>query len=90
MNSILFSVNWVPLDEYYYGKSEGDLSYAEEKNEFRFKVSFHCCFCSDIIHPFNTFMKIIFRSQCWFCNKMLYNNIKDAYFVKYTSELSIC
>uniref|UniRef100_K1R6V0 Pogo transposable element with ZNF domain n=1 Tax=Magallana gigas TaxID=29159 RepID=K1R6V0_MAGGI len=31
-------VNWVPLDEYYYGKSEGDLSYAEEKNEFRFKV----------------------------------------------------
>ncbi|XP_065943924.1 uncharacterized protein [Magallana gigas] len=43
-------VNWVPLDEYYYGKSEGDLSYAEEKNEFRFK--------------------------CWYCNKMLYNNIK--------------
>ncbi|XP_056001961.1 uncharacterized protein LOC125661824 isoform X2 [Ostrea edulis] len=43
-------VNWVPLDEFYYGKSEGDPTYNEEKNEFRFK--------------------------CWYCNKMLYNNIK--------------
>lgn len=43
-----------------------------------------------LIHPFSTFMKLIFQSQCWFCNKMLYNNIKDAHFVKYTSELSIC
>nr|XP_022311754.1 uncharacterized protein LOC111116988 isoform X1 [Crassostrea virginica] len=42
--------NWVPLDEFYYGKSEGDPSYIEEKSEFRFK--------------------------CWYCNKMLYNNIK--------------
>ncbi|XP_062583984.1 uncharacterized protein LOC134245743 isoform X2 [Saccostrea cucullata] len=42
--------NWVPLDEFYYGKMEGDPTYSEEKNEFRFK--------------------------CWYCNKMLYNNIK--------------
>ncbi|XP_063438123.1 uncharacterized protein LOC134719102 isoform X2 [Mytilus trossulus] len=42
--------NWVPLDEYYYGKMEGDPTYEEEKGEFRFK--------------------------CWYCNKMLYNNVK--------------
>ena len=30
---------WVPLDEYYYGKMEGDPSYTEVKGEFRFKVS---------------------------------------------------
>ena len=30
---------WVPLDEYYYGKKEGDPAYREEKGEFRFKVS---------------------------------------------------
>ena len=29
---------WVPLDEYYYGKKEGDPSYREEKGEYRFKV----------------------------------------------------
>ena len=28
----------MPLDEFYYGKSEGDPSYTEEKSEFRFKV----------------------------------------------------
>ncbi|CAC5359085.1 POGZ [Mytilus coruscus] len=44
------SGNWVPLDEYYYGKMEGDPTYGEEKGEFRFK--------------------------CWYCNKMLYNNVK--------------
>ncbi|KAK3096156.1 hypothetical protein FSP39_023825 [Pinctada imbricata] len=44
------SGNWVPLDEYYYGKMEGDPTYSENKDEFRFK--------------------------CWYCNKMLYNNIK--------------
>ena len=37
---ILFSANWVPLDEYYYGKKEGDPVYREEKGEFRFKVRF--------------------------------------------------
>ncbi|XP_060076236.1 uncharacterized protein LOC132555873 isoform X2 [Ylistrum balloti] len=42
--------SWVPLDEYYYGKMEGDPSYVEEKGEYRFK--------------------------CWYCSKMLYNNIK--------------
>ncbi|XP_013408482.1 uncharacterized protein LOC106172366 isoform X2 [Lingula anatina] len=42
--------NWVPLDEYYYSKKEGDPSYREEKGEFRFK--------------------------CWYCHKMLYNNVK--------------
>lgn len=52
MNLILFLVNWVFLDEYYYGKLEGDLLYVEEKNEFRFKVSFYCCFCSEIINLF--------------------------------------
>lgn len=30
--------NWVPLDEYYYGKMEGDPTYSEEKGEHRFKV----------------------------------------------------
>ena len=29
----------MPLDEYYYGKKEGDPAYREEKGEFRFKVS---------------------------------------------------
>lgn len=52
ISGILFSVNWVPLDEYYYGKSEGDLLYTEEKNEFRFKVSFHCWFCNEMIYQF--------------------------------------
>ncbi|XP_046331921.2 uncharacterized protein LOC124115131 isoform X3 [Haliotis rufescens] len=40
----------VPLDEYYYGKKEGDPTYQEEKEEHRFK--------------------------CWYCSKMLYNNVK--------------
>ncbi|XP_067653463.1 uncharacterized protein [Haliotis asinina] len=40
----------VPLDEYYYGKKEGDPTYQEEKGEHRFK--------------------------CWYCSKMLYNNVK--------------
>ncbi|XP_050397060.1 zinc finger protein 280D isoform X1 [Patella vulgata] len=44
------SGNWVPLDEFYYGKKEGDPTYIEEKGEYRFK--------------------------CWFCSKMLYNNVK--------------
>ena len=35
-----FVGNWVPLDEFYYGKSEGDPSYIEEKSEFRFKVCY--------------------------------------------------
>ncbi|CAG5125728.1 unnamed protein product, partial [Candidula unifasciata] len=43
------SGNWVPLDEYYYGKMEGDPTYQEAKGEHRFK--------------------------CWYCNKMLYNNV---------------
>ena len=30
--------NWVPLDEYYYGKMEGNPTYVEDKGEFRFKV----------------------------------------------------
>ena len=30
--------DWVPLDEFYYGKKEGDPAYREEKGEFRFKV----------------------------------------------------
>ena len=30
--------SWVPLDEYYYGKKEGDPAYREEKGEYRFKV----------------------------------------------------
>ena len=30
--------SWVPLDEYYYGKMEGDPTYSEDKAEFRFKV----------------------------------------------------
>ena len=39
LNHLIFFVgNWVPLDEFYYGKSEGDPSYTEEKSEFRFKV----------------------------------------------------
>ncbi|XP_069102782.1 uncharacterized protein [Argopecten irradians] len=42
--------SWVPLDEYYYGKMEGDPSYLEDKAEYRFK--------------------------CWYCSKMLYNNVK--------------
>ncbi|CAI9742967.1 dentin sialophosphoproteinsialophosphoprotein-like, -like [Octopus vulgaris] len=42
--------NWVPLDEYYYGKMEGDPNYWEEKGEHRFK--------------------------CWYCSKMLYNNVR--------------
>jgi len=41
--------NWVPLDEYYYGKTEGNPTYLEDKGEFRFK--------------------------CWYCCKMLYNNV---------------
>ncbi|KAL5019960.1 hypothetical protein ScPMuIL_002852 [Solemya velum] len=44
------SGNWVPLDEYYYGKMEGNPSYSEEKGEYRFK--------------------------CWYCSKMLYNNVR--------------
>ena len=32
------SGDWVPLDEYYYGKKEGDPAYVEEKAEYRFKV----------------------------------------------------
>ena len=35
------NASWVPLDEYYYGKKEGDPSYREEKKQFRFKVSTH-------------------------------------------------
>ncbi|XP_064596128.1 uncharacterized protein LOC135462794 isoform X2 [Liolophura sinensis] len=42
--------NWVSLDDYYYGKAEGNAWYSEETGEYRFK--------------------------CWYCNKMLYNNIK--------------
>ncbi|CAE1280535.1 POGZ [Acanthosepion pharaonis] len=42
--------NWVPLDEYYYGKMEGDPNYWEDKGEYRFK--------------------------CWYCSKMLYNNVR--------------
>ena len=34
----LLLANWVPLDEYYYSKQEGDPAYWEEKGEFRFKV----------------------------------------------------
>ena len=34
----IFTGNWVPLDEYYYGKKEGDPAYREEKGEYRFKV----------------------------------------------------
>ena len=30
--------NWVLLDEFYYGKKEGDPAYREEKGEYRFKV----------------------------------------------------
>lgn len=33
------SGSWVPLDEYYYSKQEGDPTYREEKGEFRFKVT---------------------------------------------------
>ncbi|CAH1790018.1 unnamed protein product, partial [Owenia fusiformis] len=40
----------VPLEEYYYGKKEGNPSYTEAKGEFRFK--------------------------CYFCHKMLYNNMR--------------
>ncbi|KAL3885550.1 hypothetical protein ACJMK2_025601 [Sinanodonta woodiana] len=42
--------NWVPLEDFYYGKKEGDTSYTEEKGEYRFK--------------------------CWYCSKMLYNNVR--------------
>ncbi|XP_064645341.1 uncharacterized protein LOC135498810 isoform X2 [Lineus longissimus] len=49
-HNILKPGSWVPLDEYYYGKREGDPAYSEDKGEFRFK--------------------------CWFCHKMLYNNVK--------------
>jgi len=35
---LLYTGNWVPLDEYYYGTVEGDSGYTEEKGEFRFKV----------------------------------------------------
>jgi hypothetical protein len=31
--------SWVPLDEYYYGRKEGDPTYREEKGEFKFKVN---------------------------------------------------
>ncbi len=31
----------MPLDEYYYGKKEGDPAYREQKGEFRFKVRGH-------------------------------------------------
>ena len=34
--------DWVPLDEYYYGKKEGDPAYVEEKGEYRFKVGGLC------------------------------------------------
>ena len=40
---IMFSVSeggkWIPLDEYYYSRQEGDPMYREEKGKFRFKVS---------------------------------------------------
>ncbi|KAK7095642.1 filaggrin-like isoform X2 [Littorina saxatilis] len=38
--------NWVPLDEYYYGKMEGDPTYTEEKSEFRFK----CWMCTKMLY----------------------------------------
>lgn len=40
------SGNWVPLDEYYYGKMEGDPTYFEEKAEFRFK----CWMCTKMLY----------------------------------------
>ncbi|ESO89716.1 hypothetical protein LOTGIDRAFT_164736 [Lottia gigantea] len=49
-NEMDSSGNWVPLDEFYYGKKEGDPTYVEDKGEYRFK--------------------------CWYCSKMLYNNVK--------------
>lgn len=38
--------NWVPLDEYYYGKMEGDPVYNEQKSEFRFK----CWMCTKMLY----------------------------------------
>jgi len=32
------SNTWIPLDEYYYGKKEGDPTYREDKGEYRFRV----------------------------------------------------
>ncbi|XP_025081354.1 uncharacterized protein LOC112556500 isoform X5 [Pomacea canaliculata] len=40
------SGNWVPLDEYYYGKMEGDPTYSEEKGEHRFK----CWVCTKMLY----------------------------------------
>ena len=40
--------DWVPLDEYYYGKKEGDPAYVEEKGEYRFKVCVFSIFVSYI------------------------------------------
>ena len=42
MVDFCISVNWVPLDEYYYSKKEGDPVYREEKGEYRFKVCNIC------------------------------------------------
>lgn len=42
INISIITGNWVPLDEYYYSKKEGDPTYTEEKGEYRFKVSFVC------------------------------------------------
>ncbi|XP_076438866.1 uncharacterized protein LOC143277838 isoform X2 [Babylonia areolata] len=38
--------NWVPLDEYYYGKMEGDPTFTEEKSEFRFR----CWICTKMLY----------------------------------------
>ena len=72
--------DWVPLDEYYYGKKEGDPAYVEEKGEYRFKV---CILWSAIYieqhalyHPLFSIYQLQYRHQSS-CN-LLFKDVTCA------------
>ena len=54
----------MPLDEYYYGKMEGDPTYSEDKAEFRFKVCL-LMFMSPTFSSFNCMKNVsVYNDQC--------------------------
>ncbi|ELU04679.1 hypothetical protein CAPTEDRAFT_222950 [Capitella teleta] len=42
-------MSWVPLEEFYYGKAEGNPLYTEDKGEYRFK-EFQCYSCHKMLY----------------------------------------
>ena len=59
---LLYTGNWVPLDEYYYGTVEGDSGYTEEKGEFRFKVIIITLYVENTFSQMPVFLTVLWTS----------------------------